>query len=57
MTALYLVLVLCGPAGCHVERLPADSLLACMRDAQIVAADRWPGERLARWACEAGERV
>ena len=57
MTALYLLLTLCTGSACHTERLPMPSLMACMRDAQHIAAANWPGERLAAWRCETGERV
>lgn len=57
MTALYLLLTLCTGPACHTERLPMPSLMVCMLGAQQIAAQHWPGKRLARWRCESGERA
>lgn len=59
MTALYaIILVICSGSACRTERVPAESLMACMLTAQMVAAQHvGPGERLARVRCEVGERA
>lgn len=59
MTGLVtMLLTICLGQACRTERVPAESLMACMVSAQMVAAQHvGSGERLVRVRCEVGERA
>ena len=58
MTAMYLLLILCAGDACRLERVPVESMWACVFGGQPLAGLHM-GRRdlLAKWRCEAGERA